>query len=64
MIMWRLSSLIPRILLKRDSAIPSFFKLQHSYLVIMNTDDIEIDIERFIYEIQIKPGIRDLADAA
>ena len=28
----------------------------------MNADDIEIDIERFIYEIQIRPGIWDLAD--
>ena len=30
-----------------------FFKLQYFYLVIMNAGDIEIDIERFIYEIQI-----------
>ena len=30
----------------------------------MNADDIEIDTERFIYEIQIRPGIWDLADAA
>ena len=30
----------------------------------MNADDIEIDIERFVYEIQIRPGIWDLADAA
>ena len=30
----------------------------------MNANDIEIDIERFIYEIQIRPGIWDLADAA
>ena len=30
----------------------------------MNADDIEIDIERFIYEIQIRPGSWVLADAA
>ena len=37
-----------------------FFILQYFYLVIMNADDIEIDIERFIYEIQIRRefGIR------
>ena len=28
----------------------------------MNGDDIEIDIQRFIYEIQITPGIWDLTD--
>ena len=30
----------------------------------MNTDDIQIDIQRFIYEIQIRPGIWGLADTA
>ena len=28
----------------------------------MNADDVEIAIERFIYEIQIRPEIWDLAD--
>ena len=41
-----------------------FLSYSISTLVIINADDIEIDIERFIYEIQIRPGIWDLADAA
>ena len=28
----------------------------------MNADDLEIDIENFIYEIQIRPRIWDLVD--
>ena len=28
----------------------------------MNADDLEIDIEKFIYEIQIRPRIWELAD--
>ena len=33
-----------------------------SILGIINADDIAINVERFIYEIQIRPGIWDLAN--
>ena len=39
-----------------------FLSWSISTLVIMNADDIEIDIERFIYEIQIRLEIWVLAN--